>query len=68
LFVFFFPFFFLSIASFFWVLVCKCKHRHHIFFCRGLEEFSLLARILLAFKDDTLLKLHVCSLFATVEP
>lgn len=45
LFVFFFPFSFLSIASFFWVLVCKCKHRHQFFFCRGLEEFSLLARI-----------------------
>lgn len=45
LFVFFFPFSFLSIASFFWVLVCKCKHRHQIIFSRGLEEFSLLARI-----------------------
>jgi hypothetical protein len=66
LFVFFFPFSFLSIASFFWVLVCKCKHRHQIFFLSrlgGVLSFSSNS----AFKDDTLLKRHVCSLFATVE-
>lgn len=66
LFVFFFPFSFLSIASFFWVLVCKCKRRHQIFFCRGLEEFSLLARIQLLRMTHYWSAMY--ALFATVEP